>query len=111
MITVHRRLERQWIKLDEDDDAEFEIRPLSSAEMIDVENELSARDGIIRISGRGLIAACRGLVNWRRVVDESGKELAFSQRHVEWLPPDTLQQLAVKIYKASKLTDDERKNS
>lgn len=113
MITVHRRLSTQWVKPNEEDDAEFLIRPLNSAEMVDVENELRLNDdGAILISGKGLLAACRGAIqDWKGVKDENGKDLPFAPKYIEWLPPDTLQLLTVRIYSASQLTDEERKNS
>lgn len=113
MITVHRRLSSQWVKLSEDDEAEFQIRPLNSLAIIDVENGVSANDrGQLRLSASGVQAAIRaGLTDWKGIKDEVGNDLKFSARHIEWLPPETLLQLALRIYDASRVTESERKNS
>lgn len=114
MITVHRRLEKRWIKLDESDTAEFYIQPLSSPAMIDVRNEVSIDQETqnMLISGRGVMAACTaGLCDWRGIKDQNGDDVRFSQKDIEWLPEDYLKLLAAKIIVASTLTESERKNS
>lgn len=115
-ITIHKRLEPRWIKLDEDDpDAtEFHIRPLNSPTRIDVQNEiwLDEETQAILISGKGAMRACEyALIDWKGVQDEDGKELAFDRALIEQLPELTLKRLAAKIIIESRLTETERKNS
>lgn len=114
MITVHRRLDKHWLKLSEDDDTEFLVRPLNSPTMIDIRNEIDIdkETGNLLISGAGVMAACRaGLVDWKGVVDEKGEPLPFAPQHIEWLPVDQLKLLAVRILANARVTEDERKNS
>jgi hypothetical protein len=114
MITVHRRLSTRWIKLSDEDDEEFLIRPPNSPTMLDIRNEISVDEetGNILISGRGVMAACRfGLLDWKGIKDEKGEDLPFSSKLIAWLPADHLKMLAAKIIKESQLSESERKNS
>lgn len=114
-ITIYKRLEPCWIKLDEEPGAtEFYIRPLNSPTRIDVQNEIWIDEDTkaILISGRGAMRACEyALIGWKGVQDEEGKEVAFDRALIEWLPEQTLKRLAARIVIESRLTETERKNS
>ena len=45
--TLYKRLEPEWIKPNEDDETEFLVRPLTSPQVIDLENEIDVDENRI----------------------------------------------------------------
>ena len=114
MIKIHRRIETTWVKLSDDDDTEFQIRPLNSPTMIDVQNGVSFDEdsGNILLTGAAIMSAVRyGVLDWKGVADENEQPIKFSIDRLEWLPASELKLLASKVISLGRLTEPERKNS
>jgi hypothetical protein len=112
-LTIREQLAPTWWKLNPEDVAspEFYIRPLTSLEFIDVQNEAdSNRRGSIKLSSAGIRSALAAVTDWRNVLDDAGQLLPCTSSNKERLPTLVLQVLTGQILKVTVLTDDAKKN-
>lgn len=112
-VTLKHKLAPAWYKI-EGFEAEFNLRPLTELEMIDVYNETN-------ISGRGrstrILLSSAGIRNslmlslndWRDVVDEKGEQLKFNRDAIPDLDAILLRGLAQKVIEISTLSEAEKK--
>jgi len=102
----------EWFKpesLDEGDEAEFEVSPISQRQIVEVQNHYDMEINRMRPSGYYL-AFEMGCTNWRGVVDDEGKEMAFSVRKLGVVPVKVACEIGAQVVNVSSLTEDERKN-
>lgn len=102
----------EWFKpeqLDEGDEAEFELTPITQQKIAEVQNhyDMSARE--MRPTGYYL-AFELGVTNWRGVFDDEDKELKFSIRNMVMVPAKIAFELGAQVINVSTLSEDDRKN-
>lgn len=108
-------LTEQWFKpiYDNDDGAEFKLRPLSQLTKIDVKAAVNPRTGRVMAEGYRT-AFYAGVVDWKGVVDgKTGEPLEF-RAHAERifdLPEAVQHELLAKLLEISELSEDDTKNS
>lgn len=113
-ITIRKQLAPYWFKLDDKDpqSAEFQIKPLTQLQFIDVQNEGSLRKGRVILTGDGInVALTHGLIGWRGVIDCDGKDIEMTSEAIAGLPHNVLRAIAGEIISASFLDDAAKKNS
>jgi len=99
---------------DVEEPAAFYIRPLTQGQLHYVFPEIATDDdGLIKsISGSGInYLLKKGVTDWRNVTDGQGHAVKFSSVRLLRVDIGVQQELAGKVFDASMLAEDERKNS
>ena len=102
----------EWFRpetLDEGDEAEFEVSPLTQQKIAEVQNHYDTIDNTMKPTGYYL-AFEMGCTIWRGVTDHEGKELPFSVRKLGTIPIKIACEIGAQVVNVSALTEDERKN-
>ena len=87
---------------EEENPTRFKIQPLNGLQHMEVLNDLYKS---------GPFNALRyGLVGWENFSDENGKEIKFSAKNIERIPPLLLSELSTEIVNRSELGEDATKN-
>ena len=95
--------------LDEGDEAQFEVSPLSMQKIAEIQNHYDAETLQMRPTGYYL-AFELGCTNWRGVTDQEDKDLPFSIRNLGKVPIKVACEIGAQVVNVSSLTEDERKN-
>lgn len=113
-ITIRQQLAPFWWRLNDKDpdSAEFHIRPLNQLQLGALRNEIGMNKlKRFVMTAEGVEQAlAHGLIEWRGVVDESGKPLPCTARNYSMLPDDAISSLAAKIFNISQLSDEQKKS-
>ena len=91
----------------------FKLLPLNGMQYMEVMNELTRdANGTMKLSSRGLQQALKyGLIDWKNLCDENGKNVKFNAFNINKIPPFILTELAGEIIDRSEVGDAVRKNS
>lgn len=102
----------EWFKpngLDEGDDAEFEVSPVTQRQLAEIQNHYDM--DAMRMNPTGFYLAFEmGCTNWRNVKDAEGKELSFSLSKLGTVPIKIAMEVGAQVVNVSNLTEDDRKN-
>jgi hypothetical protein len=115
-ITIIGNLSPTWYTPEDqqgqDDPVEFKLKPLSGLERLEVSGETRTdSNGELILTAKGLILAVRyGLIGWRRVLDEQGREIKFNTQAIGKLSPELLAELSGVILERSTLGGEEKKD-
>lgn len=102
----------EWFKpqqLDEGDEAEFEVTPITQRKVAEVQNHFDMANMEMRPTGYYL-AFELGCTNWKGVYDDEGKELPFSIRNLPKIPIKYALEVGAQVINVSSLSEDDRKN-
>lgn len=97
---------------DEEPRARYKIEPLSSLEVMEVEDHMREMpDGKMAITAAGRkLLLLRGISDFEHVRDENGKDLPFSYETLLKHDRLTLNEIAVEVWQRSTMSEDERGN-
>lgn len=115
-ITPHWYTIKVDADIDEKEQTQFQITPLSGVDRMELANEFIFDDNLpegVKVSSAGLkLALHKGVTGWRNVFDEHGNQPAFNYRLMTMLiDGDTLTELAYQVINSSQMTESETKNS
>ncbi len=102
----------EWFKpknLDEGDEAEFEVSPVTQHQLALIQNHYDMTALTMKPTGY-MLAFEIGCTNWRGVVDMDGKEFPFSVRNLTKVPIKIAMEIGAQVVNVSNLTEDDRKN-
>jgi len=95
----------QWVQLDPDDQARFQIRPLTGEERMELSQHVWLSPRILQMPVDAMYRAVRrGLAGWDGVVDEeTGEPVPFSVDVIDDLPEGAVAALVQQIHALSTL--------
>ncbi len=102
----------EWFKpktLEEGDDAEFEVSPVTQRQLAEIQNHYDMDANHMQPTGFYL-AFEMGCTNLRNVTDAEGKDLPFSLRNLGTIPIKVAMEVGAQVVNVSNLTEEERKN-
>ncbi len=103
----------EWFRpsqLEEGDEAEFEVSPITQRRVAEVQNHYDMKAGEMRPTGYYL-AFELGCTNWKGVTDAEGNDLKFSIRNLVKVPAKIAFEVGAQVINVSTLAEDDRKNS
>ena len=95
--------------LDDGDEAEFEVSPVSQHQLAEIQNHYDMVNNHMKPTGY-MLAFEIGCTNWRGVTDHDGKDLPFSIRNLTKVPIKVACEIGAQVVNVSSLTEDDRKN-
>jgi hypothetical protein len=101
-----------WYEPEQDGEEKtaFHLRPLTSLQMLEVGEAINAKE-----NSRAYRTVLRyGLIGWRNLLDDDGSQVPFMrdmEQNLARLTVELIDQLGTRVLEASRVTEDDRKNS
>lgn len=113
-ITAYDGLARKWWspedEVGQDNQAEFELKPLSGPELLEVQAHYDVET--LTVLGPGLVLACKfGLKGWKNITDEEGEQRKWNRLGYAKLPGAVIAEMGGHIINMSLLDEGDAKNS
>lgn len=112
-LQLTKGLTPRWWTPDGQDDVEkpveFQIRPLTGPQMLEIREHFDVEEQTIR--PQGLLEATRvGLRDWRNVTNDKGDEEKYHKSMIDRLPHDWIALIGAQVISDSVITQEDEKN-